>query len=64
MLYTFTVTERDLDRISDYLDSQWQYPGPYDRYIWSVQRSMVNDWVLVSVECDEVTATMLRLMIS
>lgn len=63
MLYTFTVTEAGLDLISDYLDSQWQYPGAYDRYIWSVQRSIVEDWVIVSVECDEQTAVLLGLML-
>lgn len=64
MLHTFTVTEARLDRITDYLDSQWQYPGPYDRYIWSVQRSLIDDWVVVVVECDDTTATFLHLLTS
>lgn len=62
MLYTFTVTESQLDRITDYLDAQWQYPGPYDRYIWAVQRSLIDDWVIVTVECDAKTATYIHLL--
>ena len=62
MLYTFTVTEAALDRITDYLDSLWQYPGPYDRYIWSVQRDLYEDRVVVLVECDEKTAVFLELI--
>lgn len=63
MLYTFTVTETQLDRITDYLDSQWQYPGAYDRYIWSVQRRVTDLWVVVMVECDEATAVYLGLLL-
>lgn len=62
MLYTFTVTEAALERITDYLDAQWQYPGPYDRYIWSVQRSLIDDQVTLLVECDQGTAVMLNLL--
>lgn len=62
MLYTFTVTEAALDRITDYLDAQWQYPGPYDRYIWSVQRSLFDDQVTLLVKCDEQTAVVLNLL--
>ena len=62
MLYTFTVTEAALDRITDYLDAQWQYQGPYDRYIWTVQRSLFDDRVVVLVECDDRTATYLHLL--
>lgn len=62
MLYTYTVTEGDLDRITDYLDAQWQWPGPYDRYIWSVQRSLIDDRVVITVECDEATAVFLALL--
>lgn len=61
MLYTFTVTERDLLRITDYLDGQWQYPNQLNRYIWSIQRSLIDDRVVLVVECDEVTATFLAL---
>lgn len=61
MLYTFTVTERDLDRITDYLDAQWQYPDRLDRYIWSVQRSLIDDRVVLVIECDDRTATFLAL---
>ena len=62
MLYTFTVTEAALARITDYLDAQWQYPGPYDRYIWTVQRGLFDDRVVVLVECDDRTATYLHLL--
>jgi hypothetical protein len=62
MLYTFVVTEAQLDRITDYLDAQWQYPGPYDRYIWSVQRSLIDDHITLLVECDEHTATFIHLL--
>lgn len=63
MLYTFTVTEAGLDRITDYLDAQWQYPDRLDRYIWSVQRSLIDDWVVVVIDCDEPTAVFLMLMV-
>lgn len=63
MLYTFTVTETGLDQITDYLDRQWQYPDRLDRYIWSVQRSLQEDRVFITVECDEATAVFLTLMV-
>lgn len=62
MLYTFMVTETALLRITDYLDGQWQWPGPFDRYIWSVQHSLIDDRVVVVVECDEKTAVMLSMI--
>lgn len=62
MLYTFTVTEQDLDRITDYLDAQWQWPGPFDRYIWAVQRSLIDDRVVLTVECDQGTAVWIGLI--
>jgi hypothetical protein len=58
MLYTFTVTEAGLDRITDHVDAQWPH-----RYIWSVQRSLIDDWVVVVIDCDEPTAVFLMLMV-
>lgn len=62
MLYTFTITEQDLMRVTDYLDAQWQWPGPYDRYIWAVQRSLIDDRVVLTVECDDATAVWISLI--
>ena len=63
MLYTFTVSESGLLRITDYLDQCWQWPGPYDRHIWSVQH-LQEDLVFVVVECDDATAVFLALLAS
>ena len=62
MLWTFELTEAGLLRVTDYLDAQWQWPGPYDRYIWSVQRSLIDDRVVVLIECDEKTAAWIGLI--
>jgi hypothetical protein len=61
MLYTFELTESQLDWVTDYLDRQWQGPGPYDRYIWAVQRSLIDDRCIVTVECDEQSRLMILL---
>lgn len=62
MLYTFEFTESQLDRVIDYLDRQWQYPDPWNRYIWAVQRSLIDDRVYCTIECDEGTAVWISLM--
>ena len=64
MLYTFELTEAQLAWVTDYLDAQWQYPGPYDRFIWSVQRRITDDLVTVLIDCDEATAVMIHLRVS
>jgi hypothetical protein len=59
MLYTFELTESQLDWVTDYLDRQG--PGPYDRCIWAVQRSLIDDRCVVTVECDEHNRLMILL---
>jgi MoxR-like ATPase len=60
MLYTFTVNEAQLDRITDYLDRQ--YMDRPDQYIFAVQRSLIEDRIVVIVDCSEKTAVILELM--
>ena len=60
MLYTFTINEAQLDRITDYLDRQ--YTDRPDQYIFSVQRSLIEDRIIVIVDCSEQTAVILELM--
>lgn len=64
MLYTFEFTEADLVRVTDYLDAQWQYPDRHHRYIWAVQRSLIDDRVYCQIECDEATAVWISLMVA
>jgi hypothetical protein len=59
MLYTFELTESQLDWVTDYLDRS--APGPYDRCIWAVQRSLIDDRCVVTVECDEHNRLMILL---
>ena len=63
MLYTFTVTESELNKISDYLDRKWLQDLRPNQYIWGIQRSLIDDRVLVTVDCDDKTATIIGLMI-
>lgn len=63
MLYIFTVTESELNKISDYLDKKWLQDIRPNQYIWGIQRSLIDDRVLVTVDCDDKTATIIGLMI-
>lgn len=63
MLHTFTVTESGLAKISDYLDRRWLNDSRPQQYIWGIQRSLIGDRVLVTVDCDDNTATIIGLMI-
>ena len=61
MLYTFEVTEATLDRIEQYLDSTYlEKPA---QYILAVQRRITDDLLFVTIDCDELTATYLHLLV-
>lgn len=63
MLKTFLIYESDLIPITEYLDHQWQWPGVRDQYIWSVQRSLFDDRIILIVECDDRTECWIRLSV-
>lgn len=60
MLYTFTVTDRVLARIEDYLNSHYQ--DRPSQYILSAQSSIFGDYYFIIVDCDDTTATYISLL--
>lgn len=60
MLYTFTVTEAVLDRVTAYLDSL--YAQGSHQYILGVQHRLHDDLVFVMIECSEESATYIHLL--
>lgn len=60
MLYTFELTEAQLVRVTDYLDSI--YVSRPQEYILGVQHRLTDDLLFVIVDCSEQTAVWLRLI--
>ena len=61
MLYTFLVTEEVLDRVTEWLDTQ--YVTRPRQYILSVQHRLFDDLLVVVIDCDEGAAVWIGLMI-
>ena len=61
MLYTFLVTEHTLDKITEWLDTQ--YVTRPRQYILSVQHRLFDDLLVVVIDCDEGAAVWISLMI-
>lgn len=61
MLYTFTVTESQLRRITDILHTH--YAAGSHQYVLAVQHRITDDLVTVMVECTEQTAVFIRLLL-
>ena len=61
MLYTFLVTEHTLDKITEWLDTQ--YVTRPRQYILSVQHRLFDDLLVVIIDCDEGAAVWISLMI-
>ena len=61
MLYTFLVTEHTLDKITEWLDTQ--YEARPRQYILSVQHRLFDDLLVVVIDCDEGAAVWIGLMI-
>lgn len=61
MLYSFELTEPQLDRVTDYLNSL--YAVGSHQYILGVQHRLTDDLVFVIVECTPESATYIHLMI-
>jgi arginine decarboxylase-like protein len=60
MLYTFELTETQLDRVQTYLDSV--YARGSHQYILGVQHRLHDDLVFVVVECSPESATYIHLI--
>ena len=60
MLYTFTLTEQVLDRVTEYLDSL--YAQGHHQYVLGVQHRLHDDLVFVMVECSPESATYIHLL--
>ena len=60
MLYTFTLTEQTLDRVTEYLDRL--YAQGSHQYILGVQHRLHDDLVFVMVECTPESATYIHLL--
>jgi len=58
MLYTFELSETELDRVTDYLDSQ-----DYRQYILSVNHRLFDNTVFVVIDCSPESAVVITLMI-
>ena len=61
MLYTFLVTEHTLDKITEWLDTQ--YVTRPRQYILSVQHRLFDDLLVVIIDCDEGAAVWISLML-
>lgn len=61
MLYSFELTDVQLDRVTDYLNSL--YAQGSHQYILGVQHRLTDDLVFVIVECTPESATYIHLMI-
>ncbi len=60
MLYSFELTELQLERVTDYLDSV--YASGSHQYILGVQHRLTDDLVLVIVDCTPESATYIHLL--
>jgi hypothetical protein len=60
MLYTFELTERTLERVTDYLDGL--YAQGSHQYIVAVQHRLHDDLVFVMIECSPESATYIHLL--
>lgn len=60
MLYTFTATETQLDRVQIYLDGL--YAGGSHQYILGVQHRLYDDLIFVMIECSEQSAVFIGLI--
>jgi len=60
MLYTFELTDAQLLRVTDYLDSV--YARGSQQYIVGVQQRLTDDLVFVVVECSPESATFIHLI--
>jgi hypothetical protein len=60
MLYTFEITEAVLDRVTDYLASQ--YTQGSHQYILGVQHRITDDLLFVVIECTPESATYIHLL--
>jgi hypothetical protein len=58
MLYTFELTETELDRVTLYLDQQ-----DCRQYILSVNHRLFDHTVFVIIDCSPETATFLHLLV-
>ena len=61
MLYTFLVTEHTLDRVTEWLDTQ--YVTRPRQYILSVQHRLFDDLLVVVIDCDDRAAVWIGLMV-
>ena len=61
MLYTFLVTEHTLDKITEWLDTQ--YVTRPRQYILSVQHRLFDDLLVVVIDCDDRAAVWIGLMV-
>lgn len=61
MLYTFELTEDQLDRVSDYLATL--YAEGSHQYILGVQHRITDDLIWVIVDCSQHTAIWIGLAI-
>lgn len=60
MLYTFTVTEAQLERVTDYLDTLYAHGS--HQYVLGVQHRLTDDLVFVMIECTPESATYIYLI--
>jgi hypothetical protein len=60
MLYTFTVTEHTLYRVTDYLESL--YASGSHQYVLGVQHRLHDDLIFVVIECSPESATYIHLL--
>jgi hypothetical protein len=58
MLYTFELTETELDRVTDYLDQQ-----DYRQYILAVNHRLFDTSLFVIIDCSPESAVFIQLMI-
>ena len=61
MLYTFELTEAQLDRVTEWLDTQYLLRPR--QYILSVQHRLFDDFIVVVIDCDEGAAVWISLMV-
>jgi hypothetical protein len=60
MLYTFELTELQLERVEDYLVSH--FSNHHCEYILGVQHHIMDDLVFVIIDCTPETATYIHLI--
>jgi len=60
MLYTFTLTEQVLERVTDYLERLYAQGSP--QYILGVQHRLTDDLIFVIIDCSPESATYIHLL--